>query len=129
MPSSPLKIATIGAWGHLGDPLAEIAGMTDAKVVAHARAMPDDDIAYVRKVTGDDSLPWFDDYHQMLQDVKPDVAIVSTRIDRINTIACDAATAGCHLICEKPLAIDHTNSAAAARHRAGEKTAVRGHAG
>jgi predicted dehydrogenase len=109
MSSIPIRIATIGTWGHLGDPLTEIAGMTDAKVVAHARAIPDEDVAYVRKMTRDQTLPWFDDYHQMLGDVKPDVVIVSTRIDRINAIACDVAEAGCHLICEKPLAITQEN--------------------
>ena len=109
MVSSPLRIATIGTWGHLGEPLNEIAQMTDATVVAHARAVADEDVPYVRKMTGGDERPWYDDYHHMLREVKPDVVIVSTRIDRINAIACDVAEARCHLICEKPLAIDHAN--------------------
>jgi predicted dehydrogenase len=106
---STLRVATIGTWGHLGDPLTEIASMPDAKIVAHARAVADEDIAYVRKMSRQDSLPWFDDYHHMLREIRPDVVIVSTRIDRLNPIAIDVAGAGCHIICEKPLAMTHAD--------------------
>jgi predicted dehydrogenase len=104
-----LRIATIGTWGHLGDPIAEILNFPEAKFVAHARAADDDDIAFVRRLVRDESLPWFDDYHQMLWEIRPDVVILSTRIDRINSIAIEVAEAGCHLICEKPLAITHAD--------------------
>ena len=43
----------------------------------------------------------------MLAEVKPDVAVISTRLDKIAAIAIEAANAGCHLICEKPLALTH----------------------
>lgn len=109
MLSQTIRVATIGTWGHLGDPLGSIAAMPDARIVAHARAIEDDDIAFVRRVSGNDSLPWYDDYQQMLREIRPDVVIVSTRLDRVNPIAVDAANAGCHLICEKPLAISHAD--------------------
>ena len=109
MPAELIRVATIGAWGHLGDPLAAIATMPDAAVVAHARATDDDEPANVRRLTRDQSLPWYEDYHRMLREMRPDVVIVSTRIDRINPIAIEVAQAGCHIICEKPLAISHTD--------------------
>jgi predicted dehydrogenase len=102
-----LRIATIGTWGHLGQAIAEIATLPEARLVAHARAMADDDISYLRSLTNDPAITWFDDYFAMLHEVRPDVVILSTRIDRINPIAVDVAHAGCHLICEKPLAIEH----------------------
>jgi predicted dehydrogenase len=106
---SILRVATIGTWGHLGDPLTEISSMPDAQIVAHARAVETEDIAHVRKMARKDSLPVFDDYQQMLREVRPDVVIVSTRIDRLNSIAIEVANAGGHIICEKPLAMTHAD--------------------
>jgi predicted dehydrogenase len=108
MSASNIRIATIGTWGHYGEVLSEMATMPQCQVVAHARAMPDDDPAVFSSYTNGKP-PWFDDYHQMLREVRPDVVVIATRIDRINPIAIDAASAGCHLICEKPLAIEHAD--------------------
>jgi predicted dehydrogenase len=105
MPPSSIRIATIGTWGHFGQVLRELAPMPQACLVAHARSLAEDSPADIQKITGDDKVPWFEDYHQMLREVRPDVVIISTRIDRIAPVAIDAAQAGCHLICEKPLAI------------------------
>jgi predicted dehydrogenase len=44
----------------------------------------------------------------MLREIRPDVVIISTRLDQITPIAIEAANAGCHLICEKPLALTQT---------------------
>jgi predicted dehydrogenase len=104
---SKIRIATIGTWGHLGDPIGELLPLAEVEFVALARAMSEDDESFVRQRVKNSSLPWYDDYRLMLREVRPDVVIVSTRIDRINPIAVDAARAGCHLICEKPLAITH----------------------
>jgi predicted dehydrogenase len=105
MPPSQTRIATIGTWGHCVHVLAELATVPQACLAAHARSLPEDQPDHIRQITKKELAPWYDDYHQMLREVRPDVVIISTRIDRINPIAIDAAEAGCHLICEKPLAI------------------------
>ncbi len=102
-----IRVATVGTWGHYVHVLAEIVPLARVQLVGHARSMPDDDVKVVHRHTKDESVPWFENYSQMLRDVRPDVVIVSTRIDRINPLAIEAATAGCHVICEKPLAIEH----------------------
>jgi predicted dehydrogenase len=109
MSTPPIRVATIGTWGHFIHVLREIAPMPQLRFVAHARSTSDDSPDQIHKVIGDNAAPWFDDYQQMLRDVQPDVAIISTRLDRIAPIAIEAAEAGCHLICEKPLAIDRGN--------------------
>jgi predicted dehydrogenase len=101
-----IRVATIGTWGHFSHVLREIAPMPQVRFVAHARSLSDDSPDQIHKITGQNTVPWFDDYQQMLRAVRPDVAIISTRLDRIAPIAIDAAEAGCHLICEKPLALD-----------------------
>ena len=42
----------------------------------------------------------------MLKELDPDVAIISTRLDIIPGVIIAAANAGCHIIGEKPLALD-----------------------
>lgn len=103
-----LKIATIGAFGHLGRVLKELddAG-PDWRVGAMAATVPDEDPqAYRREHPSARQAELFDDYRTMLDRVRPDVAIISTRLDLIAPIAIEAAQRGCHLICEKPLAIE-----------------------
>jgi predicted dehydrogenase len=111
MSSPKHRIATVGTWGHIGQPLSELTPLPNVQFVGHARATPDDSPQAVHAHTHDPSVPWFDDYRQMLRDTKPQVAIISTHLHRITPIAIEAAQAGCHLICEKPLAIDHTGLA------------------
>ena len=96
MSASAIRIATIGTWGHIGQPLGELGPLPDVRFVAHARALPDDDPSLIRRITRDESVPWHDDYRRMLREVRPDLAIISTRLDRINPIASEAAEAGCH---------------------------------
>ncbi|NQT85156.1 Gfo/Idh/MocA family oxidoreductase, partial [bacterium] len=107
-----LRVATIGAWGHLGAPIAEMNDMDDVQIVALARAHADEDPEPLRTnrcVAAD--APVFDDHQEMLAAVQPDVAIVSTRLDRLNPCAVDAARAGAHLIMEKPLAASRADLA------------------
>jgi predicted dehydrogenase len=107
MPSAKHRIATIGTWGHIGQPLSELTPLSNVQFVGHARSTADDSPAVLHARTHDPSVPWFEDYHQMLREVRPEVVIVGTHLNRITPIAIEVAQAGCHLICEKPLAIRH----------------------
>ena len=103
-----LRVVSIGGFGHAGSVFEEMEGMAEAELVAFAPAYEGEDLSAVAK------RPLFragpshvDDYREMLKRFRPDVAVVSTRLDRISQAATEAAQAGCHLICEKPLALDH----------------------
>ena len=109
MQRSQLKIATIGAWGHLGRVLGEIDQAPQFRVCAMAKALPDEDPreSYGRNHACAADAAHFDDHRHMLHAIDPDVVIISTRPDRIVPLAIEAAEQGRHLICEKPLALDH----------------------
>ena len=105
---SELRIAVIGSFGHIPNVLNDIGATEGAAVVALAAALSDDDPSALRghRVVGE-APKAYQDYREMLAKEKPDVVVVGTRLDRCATVAMDAARAGAHLICEKPLAIDH----------------------
>lgn len=85
-----------------------MVGMKDVKLAGFAPAMEGENLDMVTShEICTESVQPFDNYREMLKQLRPDVAIVSTRLDRIPWISMDAANAGCHLICEKPLALDH----------------------
>jgi len=104
-----LRIACIGAWGHWDSVLRELDHFPDPRVelVALAKALPDEDFTDFRKHPSAATAPVFEDYRRMLREVEPDVAVISTRLDLIASLAIEAAEAGCHLICKKPLALTH----------------------
>lgn len=102
-----MRIATIGAWGHLGRVLGELDRTPDLRVAAMA-GMPDEDVERYRgKHLSTGQAEVFYDYRRMLDEFRPRVVVISTRPDRIAAAAIEAAQRGCHLICEKPLSIDH----------------------
>lgn len=103
----PLRLVMIGGWGHWGLALDEIAEMAEAELVGVAPAYVGEDLGeLLRHRIFRAAVRRFDDYQSLLGTLKPDVAVVSTRLDRIAPVAMDAVRAGCHLICEKPLALD-----------------------
>ena len=104
-----LKIATIGGWGHLGRVLGELdRDAPDLRVVAMARSPAGDDPrAYQRQHACARDARVFDDHRNMLDEVRPHVVVISTRLDLVAPLAMEAASRACHLICEKPLAPDH----------------------
>ncbi len=105
-----LKVVSIGGFGHSVFVFDEMLGMAEAELVAFAPALADEPPTTVTNhKIHNDRMRRFDDWRTMLADVKPDVAVISTRLDRTGRIAIAAAEAGCHLICEKPLALTHAS--------------------
>ena len=97
----------IGGWGHASGVLQQMEALGGCELVGIAKALPEEEIAHFRQFESVKTAKVYEDYRQMLREAKPEVVIVGTRLDRIAAVAMDAARAGCHLICEKPLAIDH----------------------
>lgn len=101
-----MRIAIIGNWGHHVCVLEETDKCSDISVVSIAPGFEGEDLsslqtryAHTAKIYGD--------HLKMLAMERPEVVIISTRLDRISELAIDAANAGCHSICEKPLALNH----------------------
>lgn len=107
MENKVLKVVSIGGFGHTVFVYDDMVGFDRAKLVGVAKAYDGEDLgasASHKLVTPDVKI--YDDYKKMLAELQPDIAIISTRLDKIPQVTIDAANAGCHLICEKPLAID-----------------------
>jgi predicted dehydrogenase len=101
-----LKIVNIGGFGHSDAVFRDLAGMQEAELVGLAPAYAGEDISKFLKLEPGVGKKVYDDYKQMLKELKPDVAIISTRLDLIPQLIIEAADAGCHVIAEKPLALD-----------------------
>ena len=101
-----LKVVSIGGFGHSVCVFDEMLGMKEAELYALAPAYKGEDIDTFTEHELCKGKRIFDDYREMLNAVNPDVAIIGTRLDNIPEIAIEVANTGCHLICEKPLALD-----------------------
>jgi predicted dehydrogenase len=103
-----VRVAFIGAWGHVDAVLAELDHLPWVEVVGWAKARPDEEWEGLRqKYSSARTAKEWSDYRDLLRDGKPQVAVVSTRLDLIAPLAMEAAEEGCDLICEKPLALSH----------------------
>jgi predicted dehydrogenase len=109
MKSSPLKVVCIGGWGHASMVFDEMIGMAEAELRGFAPADRGEDLSVLQEleIFAQRGVRAFDDHLAMLEEIKPHVAIVSTRLDQVAPVATSAANAGCHLICEKPLGVSH----------------------
>lgn len=102
------KVVCIGGFGHLSEVLDDMAGFKQAELAGYAPAYVGENLDQVRQhKLFNSSVEFYEDFRQMLKSVRPNLAIVSTRLDLIAPVAAEAAGFGCHLICEKPLAIDY----------------------
>ena len=99
----------IGTWGHGPGVLSTLNQIPDeVKIVGLAGVLPEDNPRELReslKIRGE--VPVYENTGHLLADAHPQVVIISTRLDQIAPAAMAAAKAGCHLICEKPLALRH----------------------
>jgi predicted dehydrogenase len=68
----------------------------------------------------------YTDYQTMLAECKPDIVAIATESGKHKDIAIDCLNAGCHVICEKPIALSTKDADAMneAAKRAGKKLAV-----
>ncbi|MBN2019532.1 MAG: Gfo/Idh/MocA family oxidoreductase [Sedimentisphaerales bacterium] len=101
-----LTLVNIGGFGHSDAVFRDLAGMQEAELMGLAPAYEGEDISKFLKLQPAVGKKVYGGYKQMLNEVKPDVAIISTRLDLIPLLIMDAANAGCHIIAEKPLALD-----------------------
>jgi predicted dehydrogenase len=79
-----------------------------------------------KKKFPDAGIKEFKDYRDMLAGEKPDIVTIATESGKHKDIAIDCLNAGCHVICEKPMALSTADADAmiAAAQRAGKKLAV-----
>lgn len=68
----------------------------------------------------------YTDYREMLSKMKPDMVTIATESGKHPEIAINCLNAGCHVICEKPMALSTADADAmnAAARKAGKKLAV-----
>jgi predicted dehydrogenase len=80
---------------------------------------------YREQVSGSDAAVYAD-YKKMLAERKPDIVTIAVESGKHKDIAVDCLNAGCHVICEKPMALSTRDADAmiAAAERAGKKLAV-----
>ena len=102
------KVICIGSFGHLVDVFDELVEMPQVQFVGYAPAYEGENLDRVKnhRFCGS-TAKFYEDFRQLLKSAQPNLAIVSTRLDLIADVAAEAASFGCHLICEKPLAINH----------------------
>lgn len=97
----------IGAWGHGSGMLSylEHSKPEFAEVVALAEVSPDEKFDnYRSRFEFLRSCPVYPDYRKMLDEVKPDIAVVSTALENLSEATLAAASAGCAIYAEKPIA-------------------------
>lgn len=101
-----LTIVNIGGFGHTDAVFRDLVGLQEVELIGLAPAYPGEDISKFQNLQPGIGKKVYDNCVQMLKELKPDVAIISARLDLIPNLIMEAAAAGCHIIAEKPLAID-----------------------
>lgn len=104
---SNLKVVCIGGFGHSVCVFDEMLSLSDVNLSAAGPAYEGENLDFIKNhKLFDSSVKVYEDYKKMLDEIKPDAAIISTRLDRIPAAAMDSAGRGIACICEKPLALD-----------------------
>jgi predicted dehydrogenase len=105
MKDKHLKLVSIGGFGHAVFVFDEIFNRPQYELCGIAPAFEKEDISCCLNHRACRNVKQFDDYAEMIGIVRPDVVIISTRLDRIADLIIYAAENGCHVITEKPLAL------------------------
>ncbi|AQQ70949.1 Inositol 2-dehydrogenase [Limihaloglobus sulfuriphilus] len=100
-----LKFVSIGGFGHAVFVFDEILNKSQYELCGIAPAFENEDISHCLNHRVCKNVKKFEDYSEMIGIVRPDVVIISTRLDRIADLIIYAAENGCHIITEKPLAL------------------------
>ncbi len=107
------KLAFVGGFGHMVDVLSDLQSQ-DAPPVNVAGCAPAhegenlDALSRHPFFPGRDSVRVYDSIDSLLGAEQPEILVVSTRPDRIAGAIRAGVQAGCHIISEKPLALDLT---------------------
>ncbi len=100
--SQKLRIGIIGAGGFANTHMNQFARLDNVEVVAFMRRNPDK-LAEMQRLW---NVPGgYTDYHKMLTNPDIDAVDIITPTDSHRQIAVDAARAGKHVLCDKPLAL------------------------
>lgn len=100
------RMTYIGGFGHWPQVAAELSGWHGVEAVGVAPAYEGEDLSAMQVHPAlPEGLPVFSSAAEMLSEIRPDVAVVSTRPDYIAQTAVLAADHGCDVICEKPLGV------------------------
>lgn len=115
IPSSPIPAAKrgvlLGAWGHWPAVVKELDDSGGALSICGIAAVAESDgDTPARRIVAEHpsaaGARLLGDAETLLRETQPDFAIVSARPDRLAPLAALAATHGCHIVSEKPLALD-----------------------
>ncbi|MBN1788428.1 MAG: Gfo/Idh/MocA family oxidoreductase [Sedimentisphaerales bacterium] len=101
-----IKIVSVGGFGHTDAVFRDLVGMEEAELLGLAPAFEGEDISKFEKLEPGVGKKVYGNYREMIDATKPDVVLVSTRLDMIPKVILDIEDTGCHIIAEKPLALD-----------------------
>lgn len=102
-----VTIGIIGGFGHFVEPFQEWNAMEGPRLTGFAPGHQDENLEVLR------AHPFFNkevteypDAETLLEKDPPEVLVISTRLDLNAALIGAAAKAGCHVVCEKPIALN-----------------------
>lgn len=100
-----MKVAFIGASGHQGLALEAKAKIPELAFLGMAAGCPEEDVSsWHGKALAPISVPLFEDWRDMLDRVKPDIAVVAPWFHLQARIGVECIRRGIHVFLEKPMA-------------------------
>jgi len=101
-----MKVAFIGASGHQGLALEAVGKVAELEFRGMAAGGPEEDVTpWHARSLAPLGVPLFDDWRDMLDRVKPDVAVVAPWFHRQAPVAIECIRRGIHVFLEKPMAL------------------------
>lgn len=108
--SFPKRLAWTGGFGHAVCVFDELLQLSPGKVslCGFSPAYPEENIERFssHRWTESNPAPRYESTQDLLRAVMPDILIISTRPDHMASCALAGLAAGCHLIIEKPIALN-----------------------